>query len=341
MDAGLADRQHEIVKLRHFKGVTVEDFVFEEDDRVRVADRGLQQTLGVGCRIGHDDLEAGDMAVPVGIALRVLGSHAGSGTARAAEDDRRAHLATGHVERLGSGVDDLVDRLHGEVEGHELDDRAKTGHGSADADTGKAMLGDRGVNDATRTEFLQQALGDLVGALVLGDFFAHDENVVAQAHFFGHGVAKRFANGHRHHFGAGRDCRIGGNFNLRLSCNRSRRGRSRSLSGCRLRRFGLWSGDIACRFAVLQQHGDRRVDLDALGAGGNQELADRAFVDGFDFHRRLVRLDFSDDVAGRHLVSLVLQPFRERAFLHRRGKGGHKNFYWHVCPSPDQSRISV
>ncbi|MCY1300269.1 hypothetical protein D9M70_498300 [compost metagenome] len=261
----------------------------------------------------------------------MLGSHAGSGTARAAEDDRRAHLATGHVERLGSGVDDLVDRLHGEVEGHELDDRAKTGHGSADADTGKAMLGDRGVNDATRTEFLQQALGDLVGALVLGDFFAHDENVVAQAHFFGHGVAKRFANGHRHHFSASGDRRIGSHFDLRLGGNRCRRRRGRcfACSGS-LRRFGLRCGDIACTFAILQQDRDRRVDLNAFGAGGDQQLADRAFIDGFHFHGGLVSLDLGNDVTGGDLVAFVLQPFRECAFLHRRGKGGHENFYWHV-----------
>ena len=32
-------------------------------------------------------------------------------------------LSAGHIERLGRRVDDLVHRLHGEVEGHELDNR--------------------------------------------------------------------------------------------------------------------------------------------------------------------------------------------------------------------------
>ncbi len=38
-----------IVHLRHEPGRAVEHFVFEEDDRVRRTDRGLEQALGVGC----------------------------------------------------------------------------------------------------------------------------------------------------------------------------------------------------------------------------------------------------------------------------------------------------
>ena len=150
VDARLADRQHEIVELRHVEGLAVEDLVLEEDDRVRIADRGLEQALGVGGRVGLDDLQARDVAVPGGIVLAVLGGDARRGAVRAAEDDRRAHLAAGHVERLGGRVDDLVDRLHGEVEGHELDDRLQAGHRRADADAGKAVLGDRRVDDAAR-----------------------------------------------------------------------------------------------------------------------------------------------------------------------------------------------
>ena len=59
------------------------------------------------------------------------------------------------------------------------------------------MLGDRRVDDALRAEFLQQSLGDLVGALIFGDFLAHHEDVGVAAHLLGHGVAQRFAHGHR------------------------------------------------------------------------------------------------------------------------------------------------
>ena len=124
----------------------------------------------------------------------MLGGDARGGAVRSAEDDRRAHLAARHIERLGGRIDDLVDRLHGEVEGHELDDRLQAGHRGADADAGKAVLGDRRVDDAPRPELLQQALRDLVGALVFGDLLAHDEDVGVAAHFLGHGVAQRFAH---------------------------------------------------------------------------------------------------------------------------------------------------
>jgi hypothetical protein len=69
--------------------------------------------------------------------------------------------------------------------------------GRADAEAGEAVLGDRRVDDAAVAELLQQALADLVGALVLADFLAHQEDLVVAAHLLGHGVAQRFAHGHR------------------------------------------------------------------------------------------------------------------------------------------------
>ncbi len=66
-------------------------------------------------------------------------------------------------------------------------------------------------------------------------------------------------------------------------------------------RFGSFSLGSGCRtaagggsrhiFAIGSQDGDHSIDLDAFGAGGNDELGNDAFVDGFDFHRRLVGFD--------------------------------------------------
>ena len=69
-------------------------------------------------------------------------------TIRAAKHDRAAHLSARHVHRLRRGVDDLVHRLHGEVERHELDDRLEASHRRTDANAGKAMLGDRRIDYA-------------------------------------------------------------------------------------------------------------------------------------------------------------------------------------------------
>src|SRR5690606_17943005 len=116
------------------------------------------------------------MAIPGGEILAVLGGDAGRGAVRPAKDDGAAHLSTGHVESLGCGIDNLVDRLHGEVESHELDDRSKAGKGRAYAEAGEAMLGDRRVYHPGVAELGQQPLRDLVGALVLCNLLAHDED---------------------------------------------------------------------------------------------------------------------------------------------------------------------
>src|SRR3546814_3943624 len=91
------------------------------------------------------------------------------------KDDRAAHLAAGHVEGLGGGVDELVHRLHGEIEGHELDDRPQTAEGGTDAKPGEAVLGNRGVDHAPLAEFVEQTLADLVRTLILRDLLAHQE----------------------------------------------------------------------------------------------------------------------------------------------------------------------
>ena len=97
----------------------------------------------------------------------------------------------------------MVDRLHGEVPGHELDDGPEPRKARADADAGKAIFGDGRVDDAGRAELLEQALGHFVGALILGDLLAHDEDASVGPHLLGHGVAQRLAHGHGDHRGAG------------------------------------------------------------------------------------------------------------------------------------------
>ena len=54
----------------------------------------------------------------------------------------------------------MVNRLHGEVEGHELDNRAQAAEGCAGGDAGKAVFGDRGVDHPLGAEFVQEALAD-------------------------------------------------------------------------------------------------------------------------------------------------------------------------------------
>jgi hypothetical protein len=194
-----------VLDLGHVELQPVHHLVLEEDDGVGIADRRLHQALGVGGVIGRHDLQARDLGVPGRIVLAVLGADAAGGAVRAAEHDSRADLAARHVERLGGRVDDVVDGLHGEVERHELDDRLQARHRCPDAEAGEAVLGDRGVHDTLVAELLQQLAADLVGALILGDFLADQEDAVVAAHLLGHGVTQGVADGRLHQLGVGRD----------------------------------------------------------------------------------------------------------------------------------------
>lgn len=123
LNLGLAEGDDEVVllgSLGHGEGLAVHQLVLENDDGVGVADSGLEKTLGILGAPGRDDLEAGNAAVPGGVVLGVLGTDTGSEAVGATEGDVAGLDATGHVEGLSGRVDDLIDGLHGEVEGHEL-----------------------------------------------------------------------------------------------------------------------------------------------------------------------------------------------------------------------------
>ena len=66
---------------------------------------------------------------------------------------------------------------------------------------------------------------------------------------------------------------------------------------------------IVRTLAVFQQLRDHRADFHAFAAFRHYQLADRAFVHGFDLHRRLVGLDLGQQVAGADAVALLDQPF--------------------------------
>ena len=116
------------------------------------------------------------------------------GTEGVAVNTPIAVLAARHVEGLGRRVDDLVNRLHREVHGHELDDRLQSVQRGADRHAGEAVLGDRHVDHPLGAELVEQALADLVGALILRDFLAHQEHVGVAAHLQRHGVAQGLAH---------------------------------------------------------------------------------------------------------------------------------------------------
>ena len=198
----------------------------------------------------------------------------------------------------------------------------------------------------------QQALRHLVGALIFGDFLTDHEHVGIAAHFLGHGVAQRLAHGHGDHLGAFRHLGLGQRlsrrrrggpgfrrrrrfgFLCRLVLLRGRRRfrgfllprRLGRVGACLRRRAGLERGLV---LALGEDHGDRRIDRDIVGAFRHQNLSQRALVDRFHLHGSFVGLDFRDDVAGLDGVALLLEPLGKIALLHGRGERGHENLNWH------------
>ena len=57
----------------------------------------------------------------------------------------------------------------------------------------KPFLGDRRVDDPARAELVEHPLADLVGAVVLGDLLAHQEDAVVALHLLGHRLVEGFA----------------------------------------------------------------------------------------------------------------------------------------------------
>ena len=82
--------------------------------------------------------------------------------------------------------------------------------------------------------------------------------------------------------------------------------------------------------AVAVQHRDRRVDLHALGAFGDQQLRHLALVDRLHLHGGLVGLDLGDDVAGLDGLAFLDQPLGELALLHGGRQRGHQDLGRHL-----------
>ena len=219
----LADR-NQILLVGHFALDVVEHLAFEKAHRVVVPNRRLEQPLGVVGRAGRDHLDARDVREPGLERLRVLRRQLQRGAVGTAKHDRDVELAARHVEHLRRGIEHLVEREHGEVPRHELDDRTQADHRRADAHAGESELGDRRVDDAHLAEFLEQSLRYLVRALVDGDFLSHEEDAVVALHLFTKRRVQRVSVCDDWH------C-------LRLRRRRRRGSRSSYRSSCRRRRL--------------------------------------------------------------------------------------------------------
>ena len=123
------------------------------------------------------------------------GSHAGAAIRRAADDDRAIAKATGHVADAGGVADKLV-KSHGmKRPEHQFHDWAHPEHGSTYAHADKTGFGNGSIDDALVAPFFPKTFGDFVSTVVLGDFFAHQDDLGIAGEFFVEAFTKGFTVG--------------------------------------------------------------------------------------------------------------------------------------------------
>jgi hypothetical protein len=64
-------------------------------------------------------------------------------------------------------------------------------------------------------------------------------------------------------------------------------------------------------------HRNDRADLHAIGSLGHQYLGHDTLVNRLKLHRRLIGLNFGQQIARRHFVTFFDQPPGQCAFFHR------------------------
>ena len=157
LDVGRSER-HQRVGLRHLARDAVESAVLEDQHRIGVADRGLEQAAGVGRRGRDADLEAGCVDEPRLHRVRVMPAARAPDPVRHPERHGAGELAAEHVPRLGDLVDDLVHGARDEVGEVHVDDRHEAGDGRAQRRADDGRLRDRRVQHALGAELVHEPL---------------------------------------------------------------------------------------------------------------------------------------------------------------------------------------
>src|ERR1035437_4282988 len=185
-DRGLSNRD-DVVLLRHaVLHPPVEELVLQKENRVVVADRGLQEALRVVRGRGSHDLEAGRLHEVHLRILRVEGPAVHPASAGPADDHRHADARA--VAVLGREVREEVEGARDEVDELHLGDGTHAAHRRADGAAHDRLFGERRVEDALFPEPLLQPFRHLEGAAVDADVLPEDEDARIAFHLLEEGL---------------------------------------------------------------------------------------------------------------------------------------------------------
>ena len=173
---GLIQPQDELAG-RHRTPLGVQPLVLDEDHGIGVANRALQQPLGLGGVRGGYHLDARHPDEQVAQHLRMARTIAALGPARGAHHQGDVHLPIVHIVQFAGGIEDLVQGQGDEVHEHDLHHRAQAHHRRAHGHADEAVLGDRRFLDADRAVLFEELAGHPEGPAVEPDVLADQDHV--------------------------------------------------------------------------------------------------------------------------------------------------------------------
>src|SRR5262245_9092694 len=173
--------------------------MLEINDRIRIADCGLDQSFGVVGGCGTDDFQARSVHE---IHFRVLGMErpAMYDTATGTPNDDR-NASSPAIAALRREIRDLVESAGNEIRKLHFSHRAHTHQSSADRGSNNAGLRDRSIDDAPLAKSFKHPGSDFECASVDADILAKDKYTFVLLHFFPNALANRFyVRGEAHAF---------------------------------------------------------------------------------------------------------------------------------------------
>ena len=156
--------------------------MLEEEHRVRVADRALEEPLGVAGRRRRHDFEPRYVGKGGLDRLRVVEPAVDSGAVGRADDQWAAPGAIRSVAHPRGLAHDLIHRRPDEVGELDLRDRAVAGDARADRHADDCRLGQRGIDDPGLAVPIEQPLGGAENAAPDADVLAEDDDLVVARH---------------------------------------------------------------------------------------------------------------------------------------------------------------
>jgi hypothetical protein len=146
--------------LRHLADHAIQRAVLENQHRIGIADRGLQQPARIGGRRRNRDFEAGQVHEPRLDGIGMMAAARLADAVRHPQGQRAVELAAEHVARLRDLVRDLVHRARHEIGEMHVDHGDQAGGGGAEGRAHDGRLRDRRVEDAVRAELVDQPSRD-------------------------------------------------------------------------------------------------------------------------------------------------------------------------------------